>query len=117
MRFVNLTEHVINVEGLEPIQPSGIVARVAETIREIGGTQGVLDLNVGYSEVVGLPGPSAEEGAVYIVSGLVLSALADSRQDVRAPYTGGDKIFGANRQDGKIVSVKAFVAPRAKVTA
>jgi hypothetical protein len=50
--------------------------------------------------------PATAEGVTYIVSGMVLDALAGSRlADVVAPDTGADAI----RENGQIVAVRGFV--------
>lgn len=104
MRFVNLTPHTINVQGLKPLEPCGQVARV-ETARAVetfvGGVRLVRTLKLG---VIGLPAPS--EGTVFVVSGMVLDALQGSRPDVVAPDTGADAI---RNEKGHIVAVRGFV--------
>ena len=109
--FVNLTPHSIFVtihpdflddRGIE-YPASGMVARVA-AIRVEGplcGPHRVVRQSFG--SVEGLPDPVA--GVVYIVSGMVLSALEGSRPDVVAPDTGPDAI----RENGQIKAVRGFV--------
>lgn len=119
MNFVNLTPHEIRIvtpghhEGAEPglsrtVPPSGSVARVevkdgapkppTETgpfawIRRSGPPT--------YGAVAGLPEP--EEGAVYLVSILVLQALAGTgREDVYAPDTGPGAVV--RDFEGKVVA-------------
>ncbi|MEM2991102.1 MAG: hypothetical protein QXQ02_07975, partial [Halobacteria archaeon] len=55
-----------------------------------------------YGEVLDLPEP--EPGVFYIVSGVVLSAVGDSRQDLLAPDTGPASVVRDG--DGKIVGVR-----------
>jgi len=102
--LINLTPHALNIEGLDPIPPSGQVARVTTTHRDIGTREGVrLRMQV-RGLVEGLPPP--QEGITYIVSGMVLEALAGTRRaDVVAPDTGPDAI----RHNGQIVAVRGFV--------
>ena len=109
--FVNLTPHSIWVtihpdflddRGIE-YPASGQVARVAANRAEgpLCGMHRVI--RQAFGAVEGLPAPV--EGTVYIVSALVLSALAGSRPDVVAPDTGPDAI----RENGQIKAVRGFV--------
>ena len=109
--FINLTPHSIFVtihpdflddRGIE-YPASGQVARVA-AIRAEGplcGPHRVVRQSFG--SVEGLPDPVA--GVVYIVSGMVLSALAGSRPDGVAPDPGPDAI----REHGPIKAVRGGV--------
>ena len=109
--FVNLTPHSIFVtihpdflddRGLE-YPASGMVARVA-AVRSVAADLGPHRvMRQSFGAVEGLPAPV--EGTVYIVSALVLSALAGSRPDVVAPDTGPDAI----RENGQVKSVRGFV--------
>ena len=101
MNLINLTPHELNLNDGRAIPASGGIARVTS---KFGG----FDVNgicrVEYGQVEGLPEP--QKNTVYIVSALVLSALAGNREDVVAPATGHPETI---RQDGKIVSVPGFV--------
>ena len=109
--FINLTPHSIWVtihpdflddRGIE-YPASGQVARVA-AIRTEGplcGPHRIIQQS--FKTMEGLPEPVA--GVVYIVSDMVLSALAGSRADVVAPDTGPDAI----RENGQIKAVRGFV--------
>ena len=109
--FINLTPHSIFVtihpdflddRGIE-YPASGQVARVA-AVRGIAADLGPHRvMRQSFGAVEGLPGPVA--GVIYIVSGMVLSALSGSRPDVVAPDTGPDAI----RKNGQIVAVRGFV--------
>ena len=83
--FVNLTPHVINVigeGGTTVIPTAGTVARVSvnyTTLRVEGGAE---MLRPEFGEVLDLPEP--QEGVIYIVSGMVRSAVPD-RLDVVSP--------------------------------
>lgn len=101
--FVNLTPHAITVEGLGTIPASGQVARVETRRCCVGSINGARLVSQTLGEVQNLPGP--REGVVYVVSALVLSALAGKRRDVVAPDTGADAV----RENGQIVSVRGFV--------
>lgn len=84
--FVNLTPHALNIRREDgtmlDIAPSGIVARVAETRETLPSLGGLAVSRASYGPVEGLPAPA--EGAVYIVSALVLARCA-GRTDVFAP--------------------------------
>lgn len=90
MTFVNLTPHAISIDvpaGRLTVPPSGDLARVAiETVYLLE----VCDIPTFYGRpgpVEGLPAPAP--GRVYIVSLMVVDALAGSgRADVFAPATG-----------------------------
>jgi hypothetical protein len=104
MKFVNLTPHALTVEGLGTLPASGQVARVSVAQRDIGTRGGVRLRQSAKGMVEGIPAPV--EGVTYIVSGMVLDALAGSRlADVVAPDTGPDAI----RENGQIVAVRGFI--------
>lgn len=86
MKFINLTPHNIEIEGLGSFPPSGKVARVRATEKETK-FDGLLCVQKGpFVEVENLPGP--KDGVIYIVSGFVREALGEMRPDVVAPDTG-----------------------------
>jgi hypothetical protein len=100
--YVNLTPHEVTLihESAEPsrFEPSGTVARVAESARE--GDDGNMIVTLG--EIEGLPGPRS--GRVYIVSMPLIMALAAKgihRKDVVYPYQqvrdGSGRIVGSRR--------------------
>ena len=107
-KFVSLLPHSISVVGEDmeiTIKPSGSIARVSSTTEVVGEIGGFTVSRSTFGDVIGLPEP--EEGVYYIVSGLVLSALAGTRPDVLAPDTGSSAI----RDDkGHIVAVRGFLA-------
>jgi len=113
VRLVNLTPHPITIvvgEDKIEIPPSGQVARVGQTYRDmghvdIGGTLVPVAASV-YGEVTGLP--PEEPGIFYITSALVAQAAwAMGRLDVLAPDTGA----GAVRDEqGRIVGVTRLLA-------
>jgi hypothetical protein len=114
--LMNLTPHALTLRAADgsdtTLPPSGTVARVAASSTATGQTVGGLPVQVTtFGQVTDLPDP--QDGAVYLVSALVLSALAGSgRQDVFAPATGPRD--GAVRNDaGHIVAVTRLngVAP------
>lgn len=90
MAFMNLTRHNINIVGIDtPILPSGTEARVSTTSIQVGEHGGVPLYRTVFGEVVDLPDPV--EGVLYIVSGLVRSAVPH-RADVVSP---GDPVRDA----------------------
>jgi hypothetical protein len=102
--FINLTPHAITVEGLGTLPPSGIVARVSVAQCDVGTRGGVRLRASVKGEVTGVPAPT--EGVTFVVSGMVLDALAGSRKgDVVAPDTGADAV----RENGQIVAVRGFL--------
>lgn len=127
MQIVNLTPHEITIialgrqaaqcpnTGLEIFEdvevstsyPSGGVARVAVNRRAewplaLQGS-GLRVTSQAFGAVEGLPAPT--EGVIYVVSAMVLTALAGSRPDVFAPDTGPDCI----RENGQIMAVRGLV--------
>lgn len=85
--FINLTPHALNIitpTGTVSVPPSGEIARVSSTSEEVLQISEIPVYETSYGEVTGLPEPV--EGSVFLVSGLVLSALEGSgRMDVMAP--------------------------------
>lgn len=108
--FVGLVPHAIVVrpaEGPDIVIPaSGTIARVAMVPTQIGTLAGVPVVATEPGPVTGLPEP--RDGVVYVVSGMVRSALA-GRPDVVAPDTGATAIRDAG---GQIVAVRGFVGVR-----
>ena len=116
MDYINLTPHSITLrsaQGDHVIPPSGRVARVAtqETLANpilAPGSADTIPVVVRtFGAVQDLPDPAPN--TVYLVSSLVLSALAGSgRTDVLAPDTGPTAV----RDDqGRIIAVTRLVAP------
>ncbi len=101
MKFINLTPHSIRLnDGRE--FPSEGLARVTDTYTEFDEA-GVCFVRHG--EINGLP--AMQEGVMYIVSAMVLSAAKElGRNDVVAPATGHPL---CQRTNGFIVSVPGFV--------
>ena len=102
MELINLTPHSIVVEGLGTFESQGI-ARVSSTQNVIGSINGIGLVETVLGDVVGLP--EMEEGKMYIVSGMVLSALNGARIDVVAPDTGNTAI---RNEKGQIIAVTRF---------
>ncbi len=107
MNILNLTPHAITLrtDAQEMTFPaSGIVARVPQTTFNEGRTVAGFPV---YSSVFGqVEMPEPVEGTYYIVSAMVLSALAGTRQDVVAPRTDATAI----RNDaGHIIAVTGWL--------
>lgn len=101
MEFRNYTPHTISLNNGTQFPSEGL-ARVANTFTEF--VEGICEVHFG--DIQGLPEP--QEGVLYIVSALVLSAAkAAGRTDCVAPATGHpDCIRDAK---GFILSVPGFV--------
>jgi len=122
VQLVNLTPHGIAVQAgddgnVVTIPPSGNVARVSSDARDSGllfvdGTLAVPTQVTTFGQVIDLPTYDPEGDVVYVVSGMVLSALREqgsTRCDVVAPATGPQD--GAIRNEkGHIVAVTKFNA-------
>lgn len=114
MKIVNLTPHTVNVlddtDQTIAIPTSGS-ARVATKAISAGtvslGNHVFTVVETTYGQIEGLPQP--EEGTIYIVSFLVLSALRAQgidRADVVVPDTGPESVI--RDSEGKILSVRRF---------
>jgi hypothetical protein len=107
MNVINLTPHAITLrfEGEETTFPvSDTIARVPQSTTELGKTIAGFPV---YSSVFGqVEIPEAVEDTVYIVSAMVLSALAGTREDVVAPRTDGTAI---RNEAGHIVAVTGWL--------
>lgn len=116
MKFVNLTPNTLNIEGIGQLPPSGITARVSyertpgTPIKTTTGLVRVIQQD--YGPVQNIPDP--QEGTVYIVSAVVLSAILagdDTKmrnrlgRDVFAPDTGPDAV----RSHGQVTMVRGLV--------
>ena len=114
--LVNLTPHalvLIAPDGCETVVPaSGTIARVGSTPGSVQVREGfpcMVATATVFGEVTGLPAP--QDGTVFIVSGLVGSALAGRvrRIDVFVPGTGPND--GARRSEaGHITGVTRLIA-------
>ena len=103
--FVNLTPHAIRLNDGQSFSPSGVVARVNANLQAVESVGGVQLFRQTFGEVEGLP--AEVPGTMYIVSAMVLSALAGSRNDVFAPATGHPGVV--RNEAGHIVSVPGLV--------
>lgn len=117
VNLVNLTPHPITIRTVDgsdvTVPPSGDVARVEVEYcgrRNLYGETGanVQAVRRRFGRVTGLPEPDGSRR--FIVSSLVLEALAragEDRQDVFAPDTGPSAIRG---DDGNIVAVTRLIS-------
>ena len=100
IEIINLTPHEITIvaEGYnQTIKPSGKVIRLSETCIYLGNANGinVIKKEYGYADYI----PPVVDGTLYIVSGLVASAM--KRPDFLVPNTIRD-------EDGKIIGCDSF---------
>lgn len=82
MQFINLTPHRVVVIDGPVIEPSGEVARVAQSYEQVGNEGGVPLFRTVLGQVEGLPDP--QPGVMYVVSGMVRAALPH-RSDLASP--------------------------------
>lgn len=83
-KIINCTPHAINfLDGnnsvLATVEPSGVVARAAQTRETVGSVNGIPVNQCSYGAVTGLPDPQPE--TIYLVSALTAQACRD-RNDV-----------------------------------
>ena len=118
MKIVNLTPHPLRLfaskEAKEPlleVQPSGVIARVAVSQKQIGEVLGFPVFKQEYGEVQGLP-QKPEEDTIYVVSSLVLNAVA-SNQKLRQIWEGHlaspNTAQALRDESGRIVGVVGLV--------
>ena len=112
VRLVNLTPHEVVIldssnNVVLRLPPSGTVARVATREEVVGTLNGIPVVKTTYGDVEGLPAP--QPGVVYIVSLLVLQALAGKRSDLVAPNTSPTPLGAVRDNQGRIVGVRSFV--------
>jgi len=107
MKIVNLTPHdvVVRTNAGDLVFPaSGAMARVTSSQIADGDIDGIPVMKTVFGEVEGLPDPQPD--TVFIVSGIVMTALKGSRSDVVQPDTSP---AGAVRDDsGRIIAVRGF---------
>lgn len=99
-KIVNLTPHVIKLEGYGDILPEPISARCATTQVQVGEVAGVPVFAKVFGIVSGLPEP--KEGVAYVVSAIVAQAVADVRDDV---YVVNDTV---RNSEGVIIGCKSL---------
>lgn len=133
MEIINATPHPISIYDadtpdtlptadapapLRTIAPSGTLARAAQTRAAVGELDDVLVGTSVFGAVEGLPAPVA--GVWYIVSGLVLSAVAD-RPDLLAPARPvrdeAGRVIGCREWDTTPAGAAALTAADAPPTA
>ena len=112
MEFINLTPHTIcyfelsyfeNGNKVKEFPPSGIVTRVEEETQDCGFSNSLKVVKKTYDSVVNLPG--SKENTIYIVSGMVKSAI-NYRLDVIAPDTG---VGAVRNEKGQIIGTTQFI--------
>lgn len=84
MKIINLTPHAINFlrednSVLATIEPSGTIARAAQTRERVSEVNGIVVNQCSYGAVTGLPDPQPE--TIYLVSALTAQACRN-RSDV-----------------------------------
>jgi len=112
VRLINLTPHEIVVFDSSDnvvlrIPPSGQIARVATHEKVVGSVNGVPLVTTEYGAVEGLPDP--QPGTIFIVSLLVLQAMAGKRKDIVAPNTAPTPLGAVRDAQGRIIGVRSFV--------
>lgn len=101
--IISLLPHdtVVRIDGRDiTIPPSGQVARVAATAREVTKVGDIPIVVTEFGEITGLPEPKV--GVLYLTSTLLAQAAARlGRNDVVSPDTGPTAI----REGGQVVAV------------
>ena len=84
--IINLTPHALVIvlkDGSKiTIDPSGIIPRVSTTVVQVGEEGGIPLFRTEYGQVTDLP--PAEDGKLFVVSGLLKAACPD-RKDLLTP--------------------------------
>lgn len=106
--LINLTPHAIVLNNGMRFEPSGNIARVTTTEKQVAESNGIKLFVTEYGDVENLPNPV--DGIAFIVSAMVFNAVkekyANMRKDVISPLTSGKDV---KRDDkGHIVSVEGF---------
>jgi hypothetical protein len=98
-KFVNLTPHEVNINGVS-FPPSGQIARAAEKRKLSHYVSDNIPVNrVLLGDISGVPAP--QEGTYYIVSRIVAEAMR-FRNDLLVP----DDLIRDN--SGRVIGAKAF---------
>ncbi len=100
--IINLTPHTVKLNDGREFPPCGTVARISTSYTDIVEDGGIPFTTTTFGTPVGVPAP--REGVLYIVSGILMSALPD-RKDLIAPCTNHPQTV---RENGQIVSVPCF---------
>ena len=90
MKILNCTPHALNIYNesgvlVNTVEPSGTVARVTVTRKLVGIVYDMPVYKTTYGEIDGLPEYDESKMDFVVVSGLVRSALKDTRPDVYQP--------------------------------
>ena len=87
-QIINLTQHPIkDLMSGKTYEPSGTIARVHYEAKQIDDVDGAPIFEMVYGKIYNLPEP--KKGVYYLVSSVVLNALAahgSDRRDCIAPY-------------------------------
>jgi len=112
MKFVNLTDHAINLNSGEVFEKSGIVCRIPSSLRVSDVIDGIRIFTSRTYEIENLPDP--EENTIYIVSNIILDKLHKKfsmgykpRFDVCAPATTHRECV--RDENGRVISVPGFI--------
>jgi hypothetical protein len=101
--IVNLTPHEVVIAG-RIIPASGEVARVSVSYIDLAPHEDIPVVSSVFGEIQGLP--PRVPGTVYVVSGMVRSALKNTRPDVFSPDTGSTAM---RDEAGKIIGVTRLI--------
>lgn len=108
--LINLTPHPITIVGLQPIPPSGQIARVSTLPTQAVGTMdtafGQIQIHAQrvYGQVVGLPDP--QDGTAFIVSAMVADAVRASGRPTHDLFSPSDLL----RDDqGQVVGTTGLI--------
>ena len=106
--LVNLTPHSIKIANevgdvILEVPPSGELARVAASTGVVAHVNDIDVVKSIFGTITGLP--ESQPDTIYIVSMLVLQAIAGARDDVVGPDTGPTAV---RDEAGRIVAVKRF---------
>lgn len=104
MKIINCTPHAITFlcednSVLATIEPSGTIARAAQTRERVSEVNGIPVNQCSYGAVTGLPDP--QDGTIYLVSALTAQACRD-RNDV---FITDDAVRDKN---GRIIGCRAI---------
>lgn len=108
MNIINLTPHPIalDVDGTRTIFPaSGTIARVSQVTQGTGLFLAGAEIHTSTFGEVEMP--ATIDGTTYIVSGMVLTALGNTRSDVVAPKTDATAI---RNEAGHIIAVIGWLS-------
>ena len=117
IKLVNLTPHRIVIfasadaaESSVEVEPSGSIARVSATTMPkasaLSAEYGFPIVRTVFGEVTGLP--EYKDGVVYIVSGMVLDAVAKAHPDCQDVYAPGELLRGPDGQPRGCIGLRGI---------